>query len=220
MMSCPRERLAPDEECPAGATRRMLERHGPTLLSLAAASIRHGLDHRRALPVDIDRFDPELRADGACFVTLKCAGDLRGCVGSPQARRPLVEDVACNAFAAAFRDDRFTEVAAWELTDIAVSLSVLSPREPIPSVSEADLLSRLRPGIDGLIIQAGDRRALFLPQVWASLPRAESFLAHLKAKAGLSQTHWSADMQAWRFTAESVSSQALAEPASLWTSRV
>lgn len=197
-------------------TRRMLDRHGGTLVRLAAASIGHGLANREPLPVDPRDYPAELRADGACFVTLTRKRELRGCVGSPQAHRALVEDVAANAFAAGFRDDRFPMLTPSELRLLELSVSVLSPPQPIEFTVEAELLAKLRPGIDGLIIAAAEGRALFLPQVWEVLPAPQVFLAHLKAKAGLSPDYWSGGFKAWRFTAESVSSAALAEPSVLW----
>lgn len=198
-------------------TDALLKRHGETLLHVAAASIEHGLGCGRPLTVHGGDYAPELRAPGASFVTLKRGGDLRGCVGTPEAFRPLVEDVAANAFAAAFRDSRFPKLTADERADLVLSVSVLSPPEAISFADEAGLLAQLRPGIDGLIIESGDHRALFLPQVWESLPQPRRFLAHLKQKAGLAIDHWSGDVRAWRFTARSISSAALPDPAALWT---
>jgi AmmeMemoRadiSam system protein A len=158
-----------------------------------------------------------LRDDGACFVTLKCNGQLRGCVGSPRAYRPLVEDVADNGFAAAFRDSRFPKLKAEEKQELSLSVSVLSPPTPMTFADESDLLKQIRPAVDGLIIEANGRRALFLPQVWESLPRPPAFLAQLKIKAGLKRDHWSSDFKAWRFTSEEVGSETLADPEALWT---
>jgi hypothetical protein len=199
------------------ATRRMLDRHGATLLHLAAASIEHGLARHRSLPVAVGDYPEVLRLPGASFVTLHRNGALRGCVGSPEACRPLVADVAANAFAAAFDDSRFGRLAADERNGLGLSVSVLSPPEAMPIASEADLLDQLRPGADGLILAAGKRRALFLPQVWEALPVAKRFVGQLKQKAGLAADDWPADMRAWRFAALSVSSSALVDPAALWT---
>ena len=198
-------------------TRALLDTHGQTLLHLAAASIEHGLARGKPLPVNPMDYPRMLRDDGACFVTLKCNGQLRGCVGSPRAYRPLVEDVADNGFAAAFRDSRFPKLKAEEKQELSLSVSVLSPPTPMTFADESDLLKQIRPAVDGLIIEANGRRALFLPQVWESLPRPPAFLAQLKIKAGLKRDHWSSDFKAWRFTSEEVGSETLADPEALWT---
>lgn len=198
-------------------TRALLKNHGPALLHLAAASIEHGLEHGEALPVNGADHAPELRRDGACFVTLKRNGKLRGCIGSSARQRPLVEDVAANGYAAAFKDPRFPALAKDELDGLVVSVSVLSPNRPMIFADEDDLLGQLRPGTDGLIIMDGKHRALFLPSVWESLPKREQFLGHLKVKAKLAQDHWSDDFKAWRFVAEEISSASLGEAMSLWS---
>lgn len=142
---------------------------------------------------------------------------MRGCIGSPKAHRPLIKDLANNAFAAAFEDNRFPKLTAEERRELALSISLLSPPEPLSFTSEADLLDALRPGIDGLIIDSDGHRALFLPQVWESLPEPRRFLGQLKSKAGLTPNYWSDDFRAWRFSAVSVSSDSLTDPTTLWT---
>ena len=175
------------------------------LLGIDRASIRHGLEHGSPLRVDPDRFSPRLREPGACFVTLRRSGRLRGCVGSLDATRSLVEDVAHNAFASAFRDSRFEPLTEEEeRAGFDVHLSVLTPPEPLPCRSEAELLSKLQPGIDGLILQDGPHRATFLPSVWESLTEPKKFLTELKRKAGLSENHWSDGIRFQRYRAESV----------------
>jgi len=185
-------------------TRKLLDDHGLTLILLAATSIDHGLEHKKPVPVALDEHSAELAAPGACFVTLKKEGRLRGCIGSPQAHRPLVLDVADNAFKAAFKDPRFPPLSAAERDGLDLSISVLSAQTPMTFADEADLLSQLRPGRDGLVIADGPRRALFLPAVWEQLPDPKVFLQHLKNKAGLKPEHWSDGFKAWRFVAESV----------------
>ena len=198
-------------------TRELLEAHGPLLLRLAAASIEFGLAHGQAQHVDPAGYPAELQADGACFVTLKKGGQLRGCIGSAQAHRPLVADVVENAFAAAFRDPRFPPVGVGEKTSLEMSISVLSPQAVMTIADEQDLLSQLRVGTDGLVIADGLRRALFLPSVWSQLPTPELFLGHLKAKAGMPTDHWSDGFKAWRFVAEEIYARDLDDPNSLWT---
>jgi AmmeMemoRadiSam system protein B/AmmeMemoRadiSam system protein A len=189
---------------PGGADERLRETHGRTLLEVAKASVQHGLREGRPLPVAAGEFAGSLQAPGACFVTVKVDGDLRGCVGSPEAWRPLVEDVAENAFGAAFHDSRFSPLALEEWPQVELSISVLTPAVEMAFASEAELLALLRPGVDGLILAEGGRRGLFLPQVWDSLPEPRAFLAHLKRKTGLPSDHWSPTLKAFRFRALSI----------------
>lgn len=174
-----------------------------TLLDIAQTSIRHGLETGRPLEVDITRYSEALRQSLACFVTLHIEGALRGCIGSLEAHRPLVEDVAENAFHAAFRDPRFPPLAQTELPRLDVAISVLSSAQALEFSSEDDLIRQLRPGIDGLVLEEGSRRGTFLPSVWESLRDPTQFLQHLKNKAGLPMDYWSAQIKVARYTTES-----------------
>jgi AmmeMemoRadiSam system protein A len=145
---------------------------------------------------------PEWRQPGASFVTLTQRGQLRGCIGSLEAHRPLAEDVAANACAAAFRDPRFKPLTADELAHTRVEVSLLTPAQPLPCRDEADALAQLQPHIDGVILSAGRHRATFLPQVWEQLPDPAAFLAQLKRKAGLAADYWSPDLRLERYTVE------------------
>jgi uncharacterized protein len=173
------------------------------LLDLSLSSIRYGLTHHRPQPVDPLDYPGALREPRAAFVTLNRNGQLRGCIGHLEACQTLVQDVAENAFSAAFRDPRFPPLGAHELDGLEIHISVLSPPEPLPVASEADLLTRMRPGIDGLILEDDGHRGTFLPAVWESLPKPEQFLAHLKLKAGLPPGYWSDRIRISRYTAES-----------------
>lgn len=181
----------------------LAEEHRHLLLTLARRSIRHGLEAGTALQAEATRFPEPLRAPRATFVTLERSGELRGCIGTLEAVRPLVQDVASNAYAAAFSDPRFPPLAASELTEIAVRVSVLSVPEPLRFDSESELAGLLHPGVDGLILEEGTHRGTFLPSVWESLPNPRAFLEHLKLKAGLAPGHWSPTLRAWRYTTES-----------------
>jgi AmmeMemoRadiSam system protein A len=172
------------------------------LLDLARASIRHGLASRRPLAIDPLDYPAALREPRAVFVTLNREGQLRGCIGHLQACQALALDVAENAWAAAFRDPRFPPLAADELADLEVHISVLSPPEPLAVASQAELLARVRPGVDGLILEDDGHRGTFLPAVWESLPRPADFLRHLKIKAGLPPDYWSDALRVARYTAE------------------
>ncbi len=174
-----------------------------TLLSLARASIRYGLDHGRAPAIRLEDYPESLRAHGACFVTLQIDGALRGCIGALEPVRPLAEDVIHNAYAAAVSDPRFSPVGHQELERLDIHISILGPHEPLHFGSEAELLRQLRPGVDGLILQDGRHRGTFLPSVWEQLPEPKEFLRHLKMKAGLSPSHWSDHLRVERYTTES-----------------
>ncbi len=183
----------------------LLARHGATLLSVAVASVEHGIGRKRPPPVNEAEYPTDLLAARATFVTITKSGNLRGCVGTCLADQPLVKDVAVNAFAAAFRDTRFAPIARKELGALDIAISLLSKPRSIAVKSEAELLARLRPGIDGLILGEGRQRAVFLPDVWEALASPREFLAHLKLKAGLARDYWSAGMRVERFTTRSVS---------------
>lgn len=170
------------------------------LLQVALASIESGLESGAPLQVDPGDYPPALSAIRACFVTLKHNDALRGCIGSLAPVSSLVEDVARNAFAAAFRDPRFLPLTAAELQDLDISISVLGPTEPLEFGSERELLGILRPGIDGLVLQDGGHRGTFLPAVWESLPQPADFLEHLKQKAGLPANYWSDTLEIQRYT--------------------
>jgi AmmeMemoRadiSam system protein A len=136
---------------------------------------------------------PLLDQPAATFVTLTQHGRLRGCIGRLEASRPLLADVEGNAHAAAFSDPRFPPLGAAELASTRIEVSLLTAPTPLPVTDEADACRKLRPGIDGVIIDAGWRCATFLPQVWDSLPDPMHFLAELKRKAGLPAEGWAPD---------------------------
>ena len=178
---------------------------GTELLRLARDSIEYGLAHGAPLPVDFGELPRVLAKPAATFTTLRAAGQLRGCCGMLEAVRPLAEDVTHSAFRAAFRDVRFEPVGKHELDRIGLEVSVLSPLEPMPVSDEADLLVRLTPGIDGLVIVADGRRATFLPNVWEMLPEPRKFLGALKTKCGLAENYWSERLEFQRYRTTSYS---------------
>jgi AmmeMemoRadiSam system protein A len=173
-----------------------------SLCAVAREAIAFGLDRSR--PPEIDPADhPErLRAPRASFVTLRRGGLLRGCTGSLEPTRPAVVDVAHNAYRSAFCDPRFPPLATHELGDLEISVSLLSLLEPLCVDSEAELLAALRPGVDGLVLLEGAKRATFLPAVWDSLPTPRDFLAQLMHKAGLSAGYWSTTLRFERYTVQ------------------
>lgn len=189
---------------------------GAILLPLARGAIAARLDPagpsapdaaRRTVPEAAVRAAADaawLDAPGASFVTLTSGrapgGALRGCIGSLGARRPLREDVEANAVAAALHDPRFAPLTARELDETVVEVSVLSAPAALPAADEAELLARLRPGVDGVVLSACGRRATFLPQVWEQLPDPADFLARLRRKAGLPADYWGRDVVVETYT--------------------
>jgi MEMO1 family protein len=191
---------ATDEAALENDAAAAITEQGPLLLDLVRAGIEIGFDTGRPGRVRVDAPLPDLlRAPGAAFVTLRRGGRLRGCIGSPAARRALVVDVVEHAFNAAFRDPRFPPLALTELAGLELSVSVLTPPVPMRFTGEADLVAQLRPHRDGLIIRDGGHAALFLPSVWEELPDPRQFLAHLKRKAGMAPGDFSPAFTAERF---------------------
>jgi uncharacterized protein len=169
---------------------------GAVLLPLARAAIAREFDRSHAA----EDTAPWLREPGACFVTLTQNEQLRGCIGTLQAHRPLLVDVRANAVAAAFRDPRFAPLSAREFDTTEVEVSLLSPMQALVFDDEADALAQLRPGLDGVVFEFGARRSTFLPQVWEQLPDVEDFMAHLKHKAGLPPDFWHTNVRLQRYT--------------------
>ena len=156
---------------------------GRTLVGIARGAIGHRLGHAAEPPCADE--PAWLAQPGATFVTLTMEGGLRGCIGSLQAHRPLGVDVAANAENAAFRDPRFAPLTAGEWPQVEAEVSLLTTPRRVRFSDEVDLLVKLRPGVDGVILEHGGRRGTFLPQVWESLPDRRRFIEELKRKAGL-----------------------------------
>ncbi|HEY9149626.1 MAG TPA: AmmeMemoRadiSam system protein A [Gammaproteobacteria bacterium] len=173
------------------------------LLHIAADSIHTGLREGHALSPDLETLPEALQQKAACFVTLHHRERLRGCIGSLEPRESLAQNVADNAFNAAFRDPRFPELTAVELADLELDISVLGAPHVMSFRDEEDLVAQLQPGRDGLILEVSGRRGTFLPSVWDSLPDAGEFLRQLKQKAGLPAEFWSADIRVMRYVTES-----------------
>ena len=198
-MACMAERYIRASQEPASLRGIVGDPAEIEIVRLARASIEYGLVRGEPLPVNQEALPPTLAEPAATFTTLHLEGRLRGCCGTLDAERPLAADVAYSAFRAAFRDPRFERVREHELDSIRLEVSVLSPLEPISVAGEADLLGRLRPGIDGLVIVAEGRQATFLPKVWETLPQPQQFLAALKSKCGLAENYWSDRLEFRRY---------------------
>ena len=175
------------------------------LLGLACESIRYGLEYNRPLQIEPANCPAWLTEMHASFVTLKTGGRLRGCIGTLEAHAALGDDVAKNAWAAAFRDPRFDPVTPAEMSGLTLQISILGTPEKIWFDSEQDLVGKLRSGIDGLILSEQSARGTFLPSVWESLPEPATFLRQLKLKAGLAADYWSDSIEVMRYTTDAFS---------------
>jgi uncharacterized protein len=175
-----------------------------TLLTVAARTIALAamLPERPWRELDVEEYADELRQLRASFVTVHRRLKLRGCRGSIAASEPLVVNVARSARAAAFFDERFSPIVLEEVAELDLHISVLGTPRRLIVDSEGKLLSSLRVGIDGLIIREGSRQALFLPSVWEKLEDPQTFVEHLKVKAGLPPSYWSSGIVCERFTVE------------------
>lgn len=172
------------------------------LLKLARGAIGESL----GLAFDKTLYEKEAFLEsGASFVTLTKGGQLRGCIGSLIATRPLFEDVYKNAKAAAFEDPRFPPVALDELEAITVEVSLLTPPVAVEFADKEDLKSKITPFKDGVILKKGYFQSTFLPQVWEQLPDFESFFAHLCAKGGMHQDCIDQDLQVFTYQVEKFS---------------
>jgi AmmeMemoRadiSam system protein A len=160
------------------------------LLSLARESIGYSLKSRKSYSVDPDLLNPGLREKRACFVTLTLDGRLRGCIGHLEAIQPLYKDVIENAVSAAFDDPRFPPLGEEELDRVEIELSILGKPVDLDYKDAHDLVKKLSPGKDGVILRKGAYGATFLPQVWDQIKTPEDFLSHLCAKAGLDLGEW------------------------------
>jgi uncharacterized protein len=188
--------------------------NAPQGSSLSLKSVSHENQSNQDLPSDVKTFlltlarqsleacvqgkpmpkpenPPELtKKDRGCFVTLTKSGILRGCIGYIEGIKPLYEAIIDNAKNAAQSDPRFPEVTADELHDIRIEVSVLTPPEPLEYKDPQDLLNKLVPGQDGIILQSGYHQSTFLPQVWEQLPDKIDFLEHLSMKGGMPTDGW------------------------------
>ena len=172
------------------------------LHEIAKNSIVNGLNKSEPINIELSDYDDDLQTKRATFVTLHKHSQLRGCIGILEPLRPLAEDIAHNAFAAAFSDHRFPPVSADEIDHLDIHISILATPEEISFSSEEELVSQLRPGVDGLIMQEGKQRGTFLPSVWESVTDRHDFLNHLKQKSGLPANYWSDTIRVQRYTVE------------------
>ncbi len=177
------------------------------LLDIADRAILDGLGARPRTPVDDRTVPSALQRLAASFVTLHVHGELNGCIGTIEPVEPLAGSVARHAWAAAFDDPRLPPLRRVDYPHLTIAISVLSPVDPLAARSREELRDALRPGVDGLVLEAAGRRAVFLPSVWSSLATPDRFVAELFAKAGLDRRYWAPDVRAATFTVEHVRSE-------------
>ena len=169
---------------------------GEILLPIARSSIAETLGQEYKALEDA----PWLQQEAACFVTLTQQGQLRGCIGTLEAHRCLLDDVKNNARAAAFHDQRFSPITNEELKYTEIEVSLLSAMQALNFSDEQQALKQLQPGIDGLVFEYGRYRSTFLPQVWQQLPETTDFVAQLKQKAGLNADFCADEIKLYRYT--------------------
>jgi len=160
------------------------------LLKIAREALEIGVQGGGVEPLNLNNLPITLQEQGVTFVTLTYGGNLRGCIGALEATRPLAEDVQQHVIAAALSDYRFAPVTPDELEDITIEISYLTSPSPLKYEDPQDLVGQLRPGMDGVVIRDGTRRATFLPQVWNKIPEIETFLSMLCQKMGSTPELW------------------------------
>lgn len=169
---------------------RLTKEEKQTLLQIARQSLEAGVRGQKLSPLDPSSLSPRLREQGVSFVTLTIHGNLRGCIGALEPYQSLADDVREHAIAAAMQDFRFQNVRSEELSQIDIEVSRLTVPIPLEYETPEDLLEKLRPGIDGVVLRDGLRRATFLPQVWEKLPDPADFLDNLCYKMGGPSNLW------------------------------
>lgn len=183
--------MIPEEKHPTPeADDQLSQAEQATLLELARQALQAAVCRQPRPFLDLAEMPANLRAPGATFVTLHWRGELRGCVGTLEASQPLAEDVRVHAVAAALQDYRFPPVQPEELPDIRIEISRLTAPQPLQYKDSNDLLTMLRPHVDGVLLRDGPRRATFLPQVWAKIPDPAIFLTQLCLKMGVEGNLW------------------------------
>ena len=182
---------------------RLTKEDRKTLLKLARGALEEGVGGQPLSPLDLNTLSSRLIEPGATFVTLTINHQLRGCVGALEATLALAEDVRVHAVAAALDDYRFPAVREEEVSKIKIEISRLTLPKLLSFDNPGKLLEQIRPGVDGVVLQQGDRRATFLPQVWEKVPKVEVFLSMLCRKMGVHSDQWrSTKLQVFTYQVE------------------
>lgn len=171
-------------------TENLTEEQGKYLLGEARKTIQKSLSGEKEPRIEDTGLPAVFNQRRGTFVTLTIGGNLRGCIGHIIPQESLIEGIRANAINAAFKDPRFRPLDKEEWKRVKIEISILTDPKPLPYSNADDLLKKLRPGIDGVILKKGYRQSTFLPQVWDQLPNKEEFLSHLCLKAGLDGDEW------------------------------
>jgi AmmeMemoRadiSam system protein A len=203
---------SPSTDPPAPTRDALTVAESELLLDIADAAIREGLIGNNPSMPELDGLPSSLAAPMGVFVTLTVDGELNGCIGTVEADEPLARSTARHAWSAAFDDPRLPKLRASDYEKLAIEVSVLSPVQAVESGSREEVMRRLRPGVDGLLLGTRHSRAVFLPSVWEQLPDRSDFVDHLLRKAGLSGGSWPEGVRAWCFTATKLLRRKEADP--------
>lgn len=195
---------------------KLIAKYGEEMLKIAVQSITNGLEKNRPLPIELKSYPAVFSSKLATFVTLNKNKDLRGCIGSLSKYQPLGQDISNNAFSAAFKDARFNPLTSEEIKDLDITISLLTDPLEISFTNEVDLISKLTPNIDGVILEEKNKKALYLPSVWQQIPNPSDFIANLKIKAGLNKDYWSSDIKIKIFKSRSISLSSQKNPLKYW----
>ena len=160
---------------------------GLKLVQVAQVALKQFVQQGIVLQLNLGQLPTAVQQPGATFVTLRHQGRLRGCIGNVVEERPLAESVIHNTVAAASRDPRFPPVNGRELAHVQVEVTVLTPLRRLPYKDYADLLAKVRPGVDGVMLKWGHKRGVLLPQVWDRVEQSADFLAAIAQKANIPQ---------------------------------
>jgi len=161
------------------------------MLNLARQSISWYLKYNVIPKPNPDELTENLKENRPCFVTLtKRDFGLRGCIGTFEFNSPLYKNIISRAIASATQDIRFLPVEYDELKDIKIEISILTEPKKLDFVDPQDLLNKLTPNQDGVILYTEYGPATYLPQVWEQLPDKELFLSSLCNKAGAPSNYW------------------------------
>jgi len=171
-------------------TEKLTEEQGKYLLGEARKTIQKALFDEKEQEIEDTGLPAVFKQRRGTFVTLTIEGNLRGCIGHIIPQESLIEGIRVNAINAAFKDPRFRPLDKEEWKRVRIEISILTDPKPLSYSNADDLLKKLRPGIDGVILKKGYRQSTFLPQVWEQLPHKEEFLSHLCLKAGLDGDEW------------------------------
>ena len=169
------------------------------MLQMARNAIMQSLSGNKNIEINLKLFPPLLLENKACFVTLNKGGNLRGCIGSLTAQRPLIIDIIHNAQSAAFRDPRFEPLTLQEFQEIEIHISVLTEAQAMNVNSRAELLAQLQPYVDGLILKEKGKSSTFLPSVWEKISDPQIFVNELRRKAGLDPQGWDESTEVFRY---------------------